>query len=650
VETVVRLLANPPTPEGARLAALVLDTCPPSRTGSLQQRIRAGLGPPPSTAAIDQLLPPDPGPPDPGPPDPGPPGLGPAGSLAPVGQGEEPAASWLRVWAWSPVLPAPVLAGFAPLLDALRRLRPAGPTDPRAVVRPRSRRDTALVLEDLRELAAADGPLAAAAVLAAAPDTGAPGYATVLRHLVSADPGAWTADVPAVLDALARPDLGAFYLAAAARHPDAFPTGPAESIHAALTLTLTGALPPPADPHVPDAAEHAIRAWSGLLETVWRTGTDLDGALPAVLARLHTLAAPLTLPSPAPQPDNPATPTTKNTGAQAAGGLKAPLPAGMLETQPALRALDCLLGYAASRATRNGTMPGDVLHLVADVLAARGGEETAAAVLGAHLPLLHHHAPDFAATHPELYALTPGQPSPAAAWLADGPGLDPLLLAALDRSQLLAVLREDPSGGAAFRVVLALMTGHPGLLGTPVTAWRELATGQDGPASASAFLGYLALFTIMSPAARTAVDTEQVWWTAALDAGLPPGALAGAGLPPGALAGAGHFATAFPDAVWLPLARRSAAHTPAQDNASQVAERAAAHPQDPDALLLTTHLLTGPGPAGRHDPDVRHHARALLHAAEALPAACRPAEATQLRRALIEAGEVDLAQAPATAG
>ncbi|MYR76570.1 hypothetical protein GTW49_30770, partial [Streptomyces sp. SID4925] len=68
VETVVRLLANPPTPEGARLAALVLDTCPPSRTGSLQQRIRAGLGPPPSTAAIDQLLPPDPGPPDPGPP------------------------------------------------------------------------------------------------------------------------------------------------------------------------------------------------------------------------------------------------------------------------------------------------------------------------------------------------------------------------------------------------------------------------------------------------------------------------------------------------------------------------------------------------------------------------------------------------------
>ncbi|WP_189750716.1 hypothetical protein [Streptomyces tendae] len=43
------------------------------------------------------------------------------------------------------------------------------------------------------------------------------------------------------------------------------------------------------------------------------------------------------------------------------------------------------------------------------------------------------------------------------------------------------------------------------------------------------------------------------------------------------------------------------------------------------------------------DGDVRRHARALLQTAEALPAADRPAEVAQLRRALIEAGEVDLA-------
>ena len=49
------------------------------------------------------------------------------------------------------------------------------------------------------------------------PRTRAPGgYAFVLQRLVGADPAVWTADVPAVLAALARPELGAFYLAAAA--------------------------------------------------------------------------------------------------------------------------------------------------------------------------------------------------------------------------------------------------------------------------------------------------------------------------------------------------------------------------------------------------------------------------------------------------
>lgn len=74
----------------------------------------------------------------------------------------------------------------------------------------------------------------------------------------------------------------------------------------------------------------------------------------------------------------------------------------------------------------------------------------------------------------------------------------------------------------------------------------------------------------MRPADRTSPDTEQVWWTAALDADLPPGALAGAS----------GFATALTDREWLPLARRSAAHTPAQEDAGQIAERAVAHPEE----------------------------------------------------------------------
>ncbi|MFI1189643.1 hypothetical protein [Streptomyces californicus] len=604
VEVTVRLLAGHPTPEGARLVDLVLTTCPPERTADLHRRARAALGAPAAAEAE-----------------------------------HERAAGTERAGAWSPILPAPLLAGLGPLPAALHRAGPDGPPDPRRAVRPRTRHHTALELEDLRELAAAGGPLAAAAVLAGAPDAGATGYAIVLQRLVAADPAAWTADAPALLTALVLPELRAFYLAAAAaaaRRPDAFPAGPAEAVLAALTLSRT--LPAPADPHIPDAGEHAGRAWSRLLAFVWRTGDGLDGHLPTVLDRLHTLAEPLTRP-PAPVPavtaGGPATPA-----AGRPAGEEQQLPAGLPQSHPAVRALDCLLDYAAAQAPRDGQMPGDVLNLVAAVLQARGGDGTVAAVLGRHLPLLHRRATAFTAAHPELYALVPGRPSPAAAWLHErrGPGPDPLLLAALDRRQLLAALREKPAGTLASRVVHALLTGHDSLLGDPTAAWRELATGPDGTEAASHFLGHLALSTSLRPTCRTSVDTEQIWWTAALEAGLPPGALAGAG----------DFAASLPDEVWLPLARRSAAHTPAQTDAGRIAERAAAHPREPDALLLAVNLLTRPAPGGAYDRDVRHHARALLQAAEALPARDRPAEAAQLRRALVEAGEVDLAQPLAT--
>ncbi|MER6563295.1 hypothetical protein ABT300_37335 [Streptomyces sp. NPDC001027] len=77
-----------------------------------------------------------------------------------------------------------------------------------------------------------------------------------------------------------------------------------------------------------------------------------------------------------------------------------------------------------------------------------------------------------------------------------------------------------------------------------------------------------------------------MWWTAALDEGLPPGAPAGAD----------DFAAALPDELWLPPARRSAAHTPTQADAER-----ATHPP--------THPPTSP------------------------PAASRPAQATSARRA-----------------
>ncbi|MFB8401143.1 hypothetical protein [Streptomyces sp. NPDC055912] len=626
VEATVRLLTGHPTPEGARLAALVLNTCPPGRAADLNLRARAALGPAPAADEIDQALPAAP-------------------DAAQASGRTEPLDSWLRAWHWSPGLPAPLLTGFAPLLAALRRRRPAGPPDPRIAARPPSRHDTVVALEDLLELAAAAGPVAAAAALAGAPDAGADGYARVLQHLVGAAPAAWTAEVPQVLAALARPELGAFYLAATAtavRHPDAFPTGPAGAVLAALTLSR--ALPAPASSHVPDAADFAGRAWSALLSFAWRTGGDLGGDLPAVLDHLRTLAEPLTRPAAPPPGGAPATLAPR--AAAPAGDRTAreeeELLAGLLDTHPAVRALDCLLDYAASHATEDGAMPADVLRFVADVLAARGGDEAVATVIGAHLPLLHRRATAFTVAHPELYALDPQRPSPAAAWLDRGRS-DPLLLTALDRGQLLAAVRAN-AYGAATRVAFALLLdGHHDLLGDPADAWNELAAGPDGAA-----VGHLLMPLALpvrgrprpgdaagNPTARVPEDVARVWWTAALEAGLPPGALADAG----------YFASsALTDEVWLPLARRSAEHTPAQTDADRVAERAAGHPRSPDALLLAAHLFTRPAPGPLYDADVRRYARALLRAATALPEAERPVEAEQLRRALVEAGEVDLAQ------
>lgn len=607
-----RLLAGCPTPEGARLAALVLGTCPPERAAGLQQRARAALGPAPSAAEVDQVLPA---------------GADQADGLA------EPLASWLRVWDWSPVLPAPLLDGFAPLLAAVRRLKPAGPADPRSVPDLLPVKHTVtLDEEDLAELAAAAGPLAAAAELAAATDAGDDGYAIVLHHLVDADPAAWTADVPGVLAILDRPDLGAFYLAAAATaaaRPGAFPDGPGAAALAALTLRRALPAPSAGQPQS-TAVLFADQALFDLLSVVWRTGADLAGDLPDVLDHLRDLAAPLTRPGDGP-----------DEGADA-GGEDEQFQ-GLLGSDPAVRALGCLLEYAAARARAGAAMPGDVLDLTAGALTARTGDDAVATAIGVHLPALHRHAPAFTAAHPELYALNPGRPSPAAAWLRWG-GPDPALLAALDRGRLLAALREQLPG-ADGHIAHALLTGHHDLLGGPATVWAELAAGPNGAAAASRLLAALAARCprrqdphdpVLPSAARTALDAATTWWTAALDAGLPPGALAGAG----ALAD-----VALPDEVWLPLARASAEHTPAQDGADRVAERAATHPASADAVALAAHLLTRPAPAAWYDVEVRRHARALLQAAAALPGHEHPDAVEELRQALINAGEVDAAHA-----
>ncbi|UGQ11073.1 hypothetical protein LO772_30400 [Yinghuangia sp. ASG 101] len=563
VEVTVRLLAGRPTPEGARLAALILDTCPPERAAGLDRRATAALGPAPSADEITRTL------------------L--TGDAGPEDGRVEPYASWLRVWHWSPALPARLLTGFAPLLAALRQLKKAGPPDPRTTVTLRNA--GALDEEGLLALTSEAGPLVAAAAFASASDADAHGYATMLLRLVRAAPDAWTADVPRVIDALARPDLGAFYLAAVAAHCRGIPANRLGPV-AVAALTLRHSLPAhETGQQLSTAAVFADRALFDLLNVVWRTGTDFGTDLPAVLVHLHGLAEPLTRPA----SDTP-------------GGKKRSIDPRF--PSPAVRALGSLLEYAVSRAPTDGDMCPDVLHLLADVLAADLVDEDAATEIGERLPVLHRRATAFATAHPELYALDPHRPTPAGAWLRLG-GSDRLLLAALDRGQLLAAVREGQRGVATSVAFALLVDGDVDVLGDPVAAWRELATGPNAAIAVSHLMFPLARVTmalIPEDAAHTPVDIAHVWWTAALDAGLPPGALAGAG----------YFATsALTDEAWLPLARRSAEHTPAQEDADKVAERAARHPRSPDALILTAHLLTRPSPGRWYDAGVRPHARAL---------------------------------------
>ncbi|MFR9793768.1 hypothetical protein ACL07V_34770 [Streptomyces sp. MB22_4] len=611
----VHLVADEPTPETARLIDLVLGACPPEHAAQLETEVRTALGTPPPPVLLEEVLHAD----------------------AEQADGKaEPLACWLRVWDWSPVLPARLLAGWEPVLDAVRRLKPAGPPDPRtaSVLELELVKATTLDAEDLAEVAAARGPAAAAAALAAAEDVGADGYALVLHRLVAADPAAWTADVPAVMAALRLPELRAFYLAAAAAladRPGALPDG-------ALVATVTAvldvrrrldetapAIGATAAVNRSAAGSIADQALFNLMTTVWRTDTTLpDDQEKTILARLHALAAPPARPAAVPTPHTPASADRGRANAALRG------------SNPSARALGCLLEYAVHQARTRGEMPADILQVVSGALTARGDQDAVATAIGARLPALHRYAPAFTAAHrTALYGLAPGRPSPAVSWLRSGTP-DPEVLAALERAELLAALRDARPGAAAHTA--AALLADPALLGDPTTFWAELATDAGGVEATVLLLTEIASRTPrtdgpLPPHASSRLAAAADLWRAALTADLPPGALAGAG----AFANAG-----LDEDVWLSLMRASAEHTPTLTDTDLVAIRAARHPDSEDALHLTAQMLTQPAETGQNAV-VRRYARALLDAATAQPQDERPSEVQKLRTALVNAGDVDAA-------
>jgi hypothetical protein len=571
------------------------------------------------------------------------------------------------VWDWSPVLTAVVVAGWEPVLEAVGRLRPEGPVDPRvgAVLEPVTAA-TAVGEEELAGL----GPVEAAVRIAGAPDAGGVGYVMVLHRLVAADPAAWTADVPAVLDALRLPGLAGFYLGAAAvcaGRRGAFPDG-ALSAAVAAALDLRRGL----GGIVPTVGSDGVRRWSAgmsfagqalfdLLTVAWR-GEGLAGDLEKdAVAYLHALVDPLAHPvgdageveeagevAAAAAGDSVGVPGAVQDlpGTAAAGGPGAAAPAAAGEvtalvvvgSDGEVRALGALLEFAVHRARTAGGMPGDVLDAVGAVLAVHAGEEAVATAVGVRLPALYRYAPAFTAAHrTALFGIGPGRTSPAVSWLRWG-AYDRLLLAALGRVELLAALRAQVPG-ADGHLAHALLE-DPTVLGDPGALWGELAGGTDeGAAAVSGLLEAVggraprAVDGVLLPPAAGRVGAAVVLWRAALAAGLPAGALAGAG----AFADA-----AVEEAVWLELMRASAEHSQPLTDADLVAERAAAHPDRPDALLLAALLVTH-APGTWQETAVRRHARALLDAATALPSGERPRGVGELRTALVNAGDLGAA-------
>ncbi|MFE2424414.1 hypothetical protein [Streptomyces hokutonensis] len=641
IALVPRLVAGEPAPETARLVELVLRTCPPESAARLEEDVRTALGTPPSAALVAEVVPD---------------GAERVDGLA------EPLASWLRVWDWSPVLTPVVVAGWEPVLDAVARLRPEGPADPRvgAVLDP-VKADVSLGEEELAGL----GPVEAAVRIAGAPDAGGVGYAMVLHRLVAADPAAWTGDVPAVLDALRLPGLAGFYLAAAAVYadrPGAFPDGAlSAAVAAALDLRRGFAETGPTVGkdgiwRRPAGMSFAGQALFDLLTAAWRADGLAGDLEKDAVAYLHALADPLTHPAedaeetgdvataaagdsagaPGAVQDLPGTAADAGPEAAVVGVGEGTAP--VLGSDGEVRALGTLLEYAVHRARTAGEMPEDVLDTVAAVLAAHAGQEAVATAVGVHLPALHRHAPAFTAAHrTALYGIEPGRPSPAASWLRWGP-YDRLLLAALDRAELLAALRAQMPG-ADGHLANALLD-DPAVLGDPAALWAELAGGTDeGAAAVSRLLEAIggraprAVDGVPLPPAAGRVGAAVVLWRAALAAGLPPGALAGAG----AFADA-----AVEEAVWLELMRASAEYSLPLTDADLVAERAAAHPDRPDALLLAA-LLVAQAPGTWQETAVRRHARVLLDAATALPPGERPRGVGELRTALVNAGDLGAA-------
>ncbi|MFE4360418.1 hypothetical protein [Kitasatospora sp. NPDC056800] len=527
------------------LVAAALDRCPPDDLPGLEDLLRLALGPAPDGAALE------------------------AGRLALANWPATAApVGWSTVWTLSPVLPAPVLAPWQDIVDAVAQLLGPAPRRPLPRIRFSPYLDSlTATAQDLEAVSAARGATAAAEDLLARLRFGAlsPDYARIVAgRLVATDPGAWSADVAAVTDALEDPVLQHGYLSALRTPLTADPCPLPDPAQTWRTVaeglwTLTG------DPAVGGQAQLTLCLTTG---EAWTRGVDLGPVEQPVARWLAAVVADWTAPTSAP----------------AADPLKA------AHSTVGGTALDTVIRWGLARAEAPAELTPGAARVLGEILDA-GTDDRALAVVGHHLPTLLTCAPGWVEQHREQLFGLERPYCPALAAIASRHGVDDVaieLVRHLAPDQLAGRLcRGDGVDRTVREACAGLLLLDPAALGGTRPFLDRLVAADGGPAAVSRFLG--AAERVVPRTATTAnrpiFDNAVVLWRDVLDLDMPAES--------GHLHGAGKFvyAQALDDTVWLELTALTVARTPAISNADSVARRAACHPESQDAHHIVAGLL-----------------------------------------------------------
>ncbi|MFE8018250.1 hypothetical protein ACFU3O_36655 [Streptomyces antibioticus] len=539
------------------LVAAALDHCPSDAMPAVEAELAQGLGPAPTGADLD------------------------AGRSALADWNVSAPQGWATVWSLSPVLPAPVLALWQPVVDAVTDVIGPAPARPLPRFRFVPYLDTlTAAAQDLTPVVINQGAPAAAALLLERQRTGSlsPDYAwIVLGQLVATEPAVWATDVPAVAAALADHVLQQAYLAAL-RTPltaNPCPLPDPEATTRAVIAALWNLLGAPSV-----AASVQMQAQLTLcltLSPAWTHGLDLGDISVAVTGWLEATVAAWTEPT-----DVVAEPLSA--AHSEVGGL----------------ALDALIRYSLTFVVAPAELTVTVETLLDGILD-EGTDNRALAVIGHHLPALIKHAPRWVDRHQAtLFDLDNAVP-PAVLGINARRSIDPEGLRILRRLapvQLAAYLSRtsgnDTKNAALWPCCAALLLAKPADLGGRPEFLALLATHDGGPAAISRLLGEAERLLPRTATPENAADIEQGvdLWHGVLALDLPGSA--------GHLRGAGNFAhaAALDDAVWLELTAQTLERTTDITYITAVARRAVRRPGLEAAHQVLAVLVAADDPDG----------------------------------------------------